>query len=283
MPLANRTLFVHDNLPVLRGLADETFDLIYLDPPFNSNHNYAAPIGSEAAGTAFKDTWTLSDIDQTWWGEIEESNQALYKALDATRYAHSKSMMAYLIYMAPRLMEMHRVLKSTGSLYLHCDDTASHYLKVMLDALFGKTNYRNQIIWQRQTARSDGRRWGRMCDSILFYSKSNRFTWHNVYKPYEADYLDKYYKYTDQRGRYSLGDLTGPNTTGGESGKPWRGIDPANAGRCWSVPRTGNYAQWIADNVIPEYLSIPTIHGRLDALYRENMISWTEGGGGGHS
>ena len=105
-------------------------DLIYLDPPFNSNRDYSAPIGSEAAGAAFKDTWTLSDVDLAWHGEIAEANPALYRVIDAAREAHGKGMQSYLIMMAVRLLEMKRLLKPTGSIYLHCDPTASHYLKL---------------------------------------------------------------------------------------------------------------------------------------------------------
>ena len=133
----NRTLWTGDNLDIMRGLNSETVDLIYLDPPFNSNQDYAAPIGSEAAGAAFKDTWTLSDVDLAWHGEIAEANPALYRVIDAAREAHGKGMQSYLIMMAVRLLEMKRLLKPTGSVYLHCDPTASHYLKLLMDAVFG--------------------------------------------------------------------------------------------------------------------------------------------------
>ena len=133
----NRTLWTGDNLDVMRGLNSETVDLIYLDPPFNSNRNYAAPIGSEAAGAAFKDTWTLSDVDEAWHGEIAEANPALYQVVGAARLSHGKGMQAYLTMMAVRLLEMRRLLKPTGSVYLHCDPTASHYLKQLMDVVFG--------------------------------------------------------------------------------------------------------------------------------------------------
>lgn len=112
--LKNRTIFTRDNLEVMRGMADECIDLIYLDPPFNSKHNYAAPIGSEAAGAEFKDTWTLSDIDLAWHGEVAEKHPGLYKLLDTTKEIHGNSMMAYLVYMAVRVMEMRRILKNGG-------------------------------------------------------------------------------------------------------------------------------------------------------------------------
>lgn len=145
--VANRTLFTGDNLDVMRGINSACIDLIYLDPPFNSNADYAAPIGSKAAGAAFKDTWTLDDVDLAWHGQIAEDHPGLYKIIDAAGECHGKSMKAYLIMMGVRMLEMKRLLKPTGSIYLHCDPTASHYLKMILDAVFGRENFRNEIVW----------------------------------------------------------------------------------------------------------------------------------------
>ena len=214
-PVKNRTIFTGDNLEIMRGLPDSMVDLIYLDPPFNSKHNYAAPIGSKAAGAAFKDTWTLDDVDVAWWGEIQESNPALYAVLDAAKHAGGKSAMSYLIYMGIRMLEMHRILKDTGSLYLHCDPAMSHYLKAAIDAIFGSRNFRNEIHWQRNSAHSDGRRYGRITDIILFYSKSRSYVWNVVYTPYDEDYLNRAYRYSDGRGRYSSSDMTAESLAGG--------------------------------------------------------------------
>ena len=183
MPACNvkpSTIFTGDNLPILRGITSDSIDLIYLDPPFNSNVNYAAPIGSEAAGAEFKDTWSLDDIKAEWHGLIAESNPALYSVLQTAKQAHSKSMGAYLIYMAIRLIEMHRVLKDTGSIYLHCDPTASHYLKLMMDAVMGVKGFRNEIIWCYKTGGVSCRWFSKKHDVILFYSKSNRYTYNHI-------------------------------------------------------------------------------------------------------
>ena len=145
---ANRIMWTGDNLPVLRGLNSESVDLVYADPPFNSNRDYAAPIGSKAAGAAFKDTWTLSDVDAAWHGEIADREPSVYAAIDNAGIVHGKGMKSYLIMMAVRLLEIRRVLKPTGALYLHCDPTASHYLKTLLDAVFGSSLFRNEIIWR---------------------------------------------------------------------------------------------------------------------------------------
>ena len=130
------TLFVGDNLEIMRGMNSGEIDLIYLDPPFNSNHNYAAPLESEAAGAAFKDTWTLRDIDVAWHGFIADKHPALYAGIQASGQIHGDSMKSYLIYMAIRILEMKRLLKDSGSIYLHCDPTASHYVKIIMDAIF---------------------------------------------------------------------------------------------------------------------------------------------------
>ena len=128
---APRTIWTGDNLDILRGLNSETVDLIYLDPPFNSNRTYSAPIGSKAAGAAFKDAWTLDDLDVAWLGLIADRHPAMYRVIEAAGVSHGSGMKAYLCMMAVRLLEMRRVLKSTGSIYLHCDPTASHYLKLL--------------------------------------------------------------------------------------------------------------------------------------------------------
>lgn len=167
------TIFTGDNLPILRGMESNCVDLIYLDPPFNSKHNYAAPIGSAAAGAEFKDTWTLNDIKEEWHHEIAELNPALYHLLLTARLTAGKSMLSYLIYMAVRLIELQRILKDTGSIYLHCDTTASHYLKLMLDSIFGHKNFRNEISWRRtEGSKSNKKRFGNCTDQLLFYVKS---------------------------------------------------------------------------------------------------------------
>ena len=166
---ANRTLWTGDNLPILRGMNADSVDLIYLDPPFNSKRDYAAPIGSEAAGAEFKDTWTLSDIDTEWANLVEAKHPRLYRVLLAAMTASDKS---YLIYMAARLLELRRVLKPTGSIYLHCDPTMSHYLKLLMDAIFGLRNFRNELVWSHQGSwvQPDSR-YPRRHDTVLYYVK----------------------------------------------------------------------------------------------------------------
>ena len=197
----NRTMWTGDNLDIMRGMNSESVDLIYLDPPFNSNKNYSAPIGSEAAGAAFKDTWTLDDVDVAWHGEIAEQDPAVYSVIDAAGVAHGAGMKSYLIMMAVRLIEMRRLLKETGSIYLHCDPTASHYLKMLVDSIFGKNQFRNEINWQRTGAHSDPRRYGAVSDRILFYTKSEQWIWNAQYTPYSDAYIKQRYRYDDGDGR----------------------------------------------------------------------------------
>ena len=180
---ANRTLWTGDNLDVMRGMNDGCVDLIYLDPPFNSNRDYEAPIGSKAAGAHFKDTWTLSDVDLAWHGEIAEREPALYSIIDSAGHAHGKSMKSYLIMMAVRLLEMKRILKDTGSLYLHCDPTASHYLKMTMDAIFGTNRFLNEIVWSYRRWPSKASRYQRMHDSILYYANGESHTFNVEYEP----------------------------------------------------------------------------------------------------
>ena len=166
----NQTIWTGDNLDIMRGMNSATVDLIYLDPPFNSSHNYAAPIGSKAAGAAFKDTWGLDDINLAWHGEIKHEQPGLYSLLAATREIHGDSMMSYLIYMAIRVMEMKRLLKPTGSIYLHCDQTASHYLKLLMDSVFGKAAFRNEVVWHYEKWTNAANCHQRNHDAILFYA-----------------------------------------------------------------------------------------------------------------
>lgn len=181
---ANQTIWTADNLDIMRGMNSASIDLIYLDPPFNSKANYAAPIGSEAAGAAFKDTWGLNDINLAWHGEIKHEHEGLYALLQATRQVHGDSMMSYLIYMAIRIMEMRRLLKPTGSIYLHCDATASHYLKLLLDAVFSKGKFRNEIVWSYQRWTGATKHFQRMHDIIYFYAMSEQATFNKQTEPY---------------------------------------------------------------------------------------------------
>ncbi|MGI9306448.1 MAG: DNA methyltransferase [Gammaproteobacteria bacterium] len=188
----NRTLFIRDNIDILDNLNSECADLIYLDPPFNSNRDYAAPIGSKAAGASFKDAWTLDDIDLAWVGQISERHPALAAVIDAAGMTGGKGDKAYLIFMARRLLEMHRILKSTGSIYLHCDPTMSHSLKLLMDAVFDSRNFRNELIWRIGWVsgyKTQKKGFIRNHDTLLYYAKSPKFTFCKEYIPYPEGYV----------------------------------------------------------------------------------------------
>ena len=213
-----------DNLKVMRGINSNCIDLIYLDPPFNSNRAYEAPVGSKAAGAMFRDAWTLDDLDVEWLGGIAEENPRVYSVITASRLTNGRGMQSYLCMMAIRLMEMYRILKPTGSIYLHCDPTAGHYLKLLMDAIFGAEHFLSEIVWKRTSAHSDtrqGRRQhGRIHDSLLFYSKGDNWTWNPIFTEYDQDYVDNFYRHIEPETgrRYRLGDLTGPG--GSSKGNP---------------------------------------------------------------
>lgn len=228
----NKLLF-GDNLPVLRDhVADESVDLVYLDPPFNSNASYNV-LFAEKNGThaesqiaAFEDTWHWGkEAEGSYHDVVTGGSKKLSDLLQAFRsFLGENDMMAYLTMMAPRLAELHRVLKTTGSIYLHCDPTASHYLKLLLDAVFGPVNFRNEIIWKRTSAHSDSRQgakhFGRVTDTILFYGKSEDTAWNVQHVPYDEKYLDRDYRRVDETGRrYRIDNIQGPG--GAAKGNPY--------------------------------------------------------------
>ena len=224
----DKTIWTGDNLEILRGLNSETVDLIYLDPPFNSNKNYEAPVGSKAAGAAFKDAWTLSDLDVAWMGLIADEQPAVANLLNTTSLTHGKGMQSYLTMMAVRLLEMRRVLRRTGSIYLHCDPFASHYLKQLMDAIYGAKNFRNEISWKRFNFHADARRFGRVTDTIFFYSNSDSYVFNQQRVPFSNEYVTSKFKHQDETGRrFRLNDLNPPGGRGpiyefhGVT-KPWR-------------------------------------------------------------
>ncbi len=248
-PITVNTLFYGDNLTVLREyVPDESVDLIYLDPPFNSNRSYnvlfkdETGFDSEAQITAFADTWHWSltaeaayrDLVVNGPGRVPVAIGALRELIGANQ------MMAYLVMMAARLVELHRVLKPTGCLYLHCDPTASHYLKVVLDAIFGAENFRNEVTWKRTSAHANvGKRYAVVQDRLFFYTKSDDWIWNQVYLPYSEEYMASHYGQVEpETGRqFTTRDLTA-SMQRASSGQiyEWKGIRPPPS-RCWAYTK----------------------------------------------
>jgi DNA modification methylase len=234
------TLYYGDNLDIMRRyIKDETVDLVYLDPPFNSKQVYNV-LFQEENGTdagaqikAFDDTWRWDHSAELAYQEVAElGGQPSIMMQSFRAFLGENDMMAYLSMMAPRLIELHRCLKESGSLYLHCDPTASHYLKILLDSIFGIQNFRNEIIWKRQSAHSDSKGYGSVHDTVLFYVKSGSFIWNLIYQPYEPEYVEQYYRYKDTDGRrFMSGDLGAAGLQGGGYEYEWK-----NVKRLWRVP-----------------------------------------------
>jgi DNA modification methylase len=271
-PVKTDLLYYGDNLDILRRyIQDESVDLVYLDPPFNSNRDYNVIFKdesgrkSDAQLLAFEDTWHWGPDAESQYAYLTQTarNQGRVPSTVSTIVAALRSgigenqMMAYLVEVAVRLVELHRVLEPTGSLYLHCDPTASHYLKVLLDAIFGPVAFRNEIVWQRHNARSVVQRiWPRLHDVLLWYGKTgDPAAWHAtevrsgaLSEPHDI------VTWSDGR-RYRTKDLTGQGTRNGESGQPWRGVDPTPKGRHWRM-----------------------LHAALDGLDAQERIYWQKQG-----
>lgn len=208
-------LYLGDNLQVLRNcIADQSVSLIYLDPPFNSNTDYdfvsqavAKHDQPNASVTAFVDTWQWTSASTQALEEIEERHAELAAVLNVlVRTMRFNSLSAYLVMMGVRLIELKRVLKPSGSLYLHCDVSASSYLKIMLDLIFGVENFRNEIVWKRTSSHNDSRKWPHIHDTLLFYAGKG-FTWNPVYLANDPEYVRKFYRFEDERGRYRLHEI----------------------------------------------------------------------------
>ncbi len=257
-------LYYGNNLDILRHrIAPASVDLVYLDPPFNSNADYNVIFreqsGEKSAAQikAFTDTWhwIKEDGDQSTERAYEDiltnAPDNVAKMLESmVRFIGRNDVTAYLVMMTQRLVELHRALKPTGSLYLHCDPTASHYLKIVLDTIFGPQHYRTEIVWKRSSAHSDTKQGraihGHIHDTILFYTKSDEWTWNPQFTPYSQEYIDEFYRYSEPGTgrRYRLGDLTAAKP-GGDTDYEWKGVRPYK-GRYWAYSRT-NMEKFEAD------------------------------------
>lgn len=202
--IQNRTIYCRDNIDVLRGINSHCIDLVYLDPPFNKKKIFTAPIGSNAEGAEFSDIFREEDIKDEWVKEIEADNYELHSLLKGIKDFSNQYNYCYCVYMAIRLIEIARILKPTGSVYLHCDPTMSHYLKLVMDCIFGEKNFRNEIIWAYKRWTASSSKFQKLHDIILYYAKTDNVIFNTQYEPYGA-WIEKDYGYTDE-----------------ETGKKWR-------------------------------------------------------------
>ena len=261
------TLYYGDNLPILRDyFAAESVDLIYLDPPFNSDRDYFVIFkdkhgqDSEAQIAAFEDTWHWGmTAEATYYELVTKGPARVASMIGALRdFLGANQMMAYLIMMTARLLELHRVLKLTGSLYLHCDPTASHYLKIVLDTIFGVEHFRNEIYWKRKHGRTGPiNRFGTACDILFYYAKSANFTFHPQYCENNPEYLSKMFRHVDENGRfYRIDNLASPNPRPNLMYE-YKGYKPPVKG--WAISKE-KMEQWDQEG----RLHFPkTLHGRI--------------------
>jgi site-specific DNA-methyltransferase (adenine-specific) len=227
-------LYYGDNLPILRDhVATASVDLIYLDPPFNSNRSYNVLFkdeggkASEAQIQAFDDAWHWNlAAEETYQELVTHAPMGVATMISAFRqFIGTNQMLAYLVMMTARLVELHRVLKPTGSLYLHCDPTASHYLKIIMDTIFGAQYFRNEIVWKRASAHNDSGSCGNAHDILLLYSRSKDLVWNPQHQPYDESYLESHYKRVDKAGRrFRTSDLTAKGLSGGGYTYEWKGV-----------------------------------------------------------
>ena len=257
----NRTVFICDNLPFLRALDTKSVDLVVIDPPFGKNQTFAGNLKPpltedekrveremmgdwgvvdvdtaydagldypDQTGTTakFEDIWDFRlRVYKDWLESLEAICPAAWWLIQSTRYTHGDGTAAYIAFMVERMLEIRRLLKPTGSVYIHCDSEANAYLRQMMDAVFGSNRFVNEIVWKRTSSHGTAKRWGPIHETMLFYSKSKQYKWNRTYQKYSKEYVDKHYTKEDEAGRYQLFDLTGAGIRRGASGKEWRGIE----------------------------------------------------------
>ena len=305
----NRRLFIADNLDLLGRLDNESVDLICIDPPFKKRKTFVGrikppltdaelraelamlagwgittPQQAVAAGinwpanageARFKDAWSYQDdVHEDWVKRIESQHEGLHRVIEAAKVTAGNDTAAYLCYMAVRLLEMHRVLKPTGSLYLHCDGDANSYLRLAMDAIFGDDNRRNEIAWKRTNApTASDYQFGRVHDTILAYAKSELVKQNPVYIPYSPEYIKQNFRHSDARGKFQSSPLTAQGIRNGHSGRPWRGIEV--------TPRN---LHWVSPGAIPAEVALPanydgmTSQEKLDWLDENGLIYWPQRG-----
>lgn len=293
MAWTRNRLYRADCKTVIDGLVAENIraDLIYLDPPFNSNRTYSIIFkqnGVTAQQKSYHDMWDFTDStrqlvldfhDEMKQWDFDEPFKDFIRAWMAILEqggSQERKLLNYLMYMTQRLVRMRNLLKPTGSIFLHCDPTASHYLKVIMDGVFRRSNFRNEIVWKRTSAHNKAKRFGPVHDTILFYTKSKTYTWNRVLQPYDQQYVEEHYKYVDEHGRrFSSSDLTGSGPRYGDSGKPWRGYDPTSADRHWALPAEDSLPDWFTR---PAGYDTMTTQQRLDALDAQGLVYWPSRG-----
>ena len=270
----DNTLFIGDNLDILRGLNSESVDLIYLDPPRNSGRFVRARDTAEAAGFTFDDRWTQDDMRPEWLDEIELRQPDVMPVIAAARVVHDDGLAAYLTFLGVRLLELRRILRPSGSIYLQCNPRAAHYLKALMDALFGHEQFKSDVTWKRTAMREGAKRWVWTHDTLLFYAGPREYAWNQVPQEHPPEYWKRYYFFSD--GRREL-----PGATAHWPGPPLRREGRAVARH---RPGGGRKALGGADEGPESGLSLRgdldrlAAARKLDLLDEAGLIHWTRGG-----
>ncbi len=275
-------LYYGDNLEVMRKkIPDESVDLCYIDPPFNSKRSYNQiylNVGEDKAqAQAFIDTWSWDRLSEHGYQEIilNQGGRFTRQTIELVRGLKNvlgeNSLLAYIVSITLRIVEIQRILKPAGSFYLHCDPACSHYLKLILDTVFCPKggDFLNEISWKRTSSHNRAKRWGPVHDVIFYYAKSNKTIWNRVLQDLDENYVKSFYRYTDSKGSYRIDNLTGPGTRTGDSGKMWKNIDPASRGRHWELPPDRALPPWF---VFPEKYAQMKVQDRLDVLEAQGLI-----------
>ena len=231
----NRSMFTDDNLDILRGINSDTIDLIYVDPPRNTGKTLLASPNSLAKGYFYPDEWTADHTHPEWKHEIAARRPRAMQLIDSFRLVCDEGMVNYFVFLAVRLLELQRVLKDTGSIYLQCSPDSAHYLKAVMDAIFGREQFKSDITFKRIVQTGGPQRWRWVHDSLLFYAGPRRHRWNQVPQPHTYDYREMY-DFKDERGKYHPTSLTHKGLTGDDRDAAWRGYTPGDHGRHWEVP-----------------------------------------------
>ena len=271
----NRTLLIGDNILALREIGSDSVDLVYLDPPGNTGRNYAATARAMARGVEFKDTWGPEDIDPEVITNLRVGRPELFQALTLAKVVLGDATMAYLAFMAARLVEIERILVDSGSIYVHCHPGVSAHLRILMDALFGAHNFRNEIAWKTPSRPTGTKRWQPVHDTILFYTAHDKETrWNQVTQEHFVDYWTRNYRYEDEYGRYQTVPLINRGLRGGDPGESWRGIRPADDGNHWSI------SMRVLRDACPDRDDIDgmSIGEKLDLLEEVGLVHWPKKG-----
>ena len=277
----DRALYTLDNLAALRGMNSETVDLIATDPPFNTSRNRAGTAGFYVDKWKWGDTgilpdqWKWNEVHPIWLEQVRDENRALHEVIEAAGQCHGDDIAAFLCFLSVRLLEMHRILKPTGSLYLHCDHAANGYLRMALDAIFGARNFRNEISWRTTPKALSAKQFPRTHDTIFFYNKGRGYTWNPQYEPHSEEYA-KSFNHNDEFGAFTPADLSGGKAGSKEAYLPLKGQHPPR-GRAWAPPTRDRFPAAAMARIPANYEELNQLE-KCQALDQVGLIYWSAGG-----